>query len=86
MVTFELNLPAELAQRARNAGLLTDEAIQRLLNAALLQKAKRREAGQRLLEIATRLHDDGTAPMSEAALAEEISAYRQAKRAVARCA
>lgn len=84
MVTLELNLPAELAQRARQAGLLTDEAIQTLLSDAIRQIAERREAGQRLLEIASRLHDDGVPAMSDDDLMAEIAAHRAAKRASAR--
>ena len=40
-----VKLPDDLAQRAKNAGLLSDSAIQRLL-----EEAMRREAGRRLLE------------------------------------
>lgn len=43
-----VTLPDDVAQRARNAGLLSDSAIQRLL-----EDAMRREAGRKLLVIAS---------------------------------
>lgn len=71
-----LNLPDELARRAQNEGLLSAEAMQRMLEDTL-----RRAAGQRLLEIADRVHAAGIAPMSEEEIAAEVRAYRAEKRA-----
>ena len=71
-----LNLPDELALRAQNEGLLSAEAIQRMLEDTL-----RRAAGQRLLEIADHVHAAGVAPMSEEEIAAEVQAYRAEKRA-----
>lgn len=71
-----LNLPDELARRAQNEGLLSAEAIQRMLEDTL-----RRAAGRRLLEIADRLHAAGIAPMSEEEITTEVRDYRAEKRA-----
>jgi len=71
-----LNLPDELVRRAQNEGLLSTEAMQRMLEDTL-----RRAAGQRLLEIADRLHAADIAPMSEDEVAAEVRAYRAEKRA-----
>ena len=71
-----LNLPDELARRAQNEGLLSAEAMQRMLEDTL-----RRAAGQRLLEIADHLHAAGIEPMSEDEVAADVRAYRAEKRA-----
>ena len=68
-------LPGELAQRARRAGLLTDSAIARLL-----EEAMRREAGQRLLEVAEQLHAASVEPMSEEEIVAEVTAARAERR------
>ena len=60
MTEVIVKLPDELAQRAKRAGLLTDSAIQRLL-----EEAMRREAGQRLLHVAQRLSRAGAANPAE---------------------
>jgi hypothetical protein len=75
MMEITLNLPDELALRAQNEGLLSAEAIQRMLEDTL-----RRAAGQRLLEIADHVHAAGVAPMREE-IAAEVQAYRAEKRA-----
>jgi len=78
MTTLELklNLPDELAQRAKSAGLLTDTAIQKLL-----EDAVRRESGRRLLEIAERLHAANIPPMTEEEIVAEVKAVRAERRA-----
>jgi hypothetical protein len=75
MTTLELKLtlPDELAQRARDAGLLTPQALERLLNEAL----RRKQAADSLLSIADRVAAAGIAPMSM----EEINAEVKAARA-----
>lgn len=75
MTTLQVNLPDELAQRAQSAGLLTDTAIQKLLEDAI-----RREAGRRLLEISKRLHDAGIPPMTDEEIVAEVKAVRAARR------
>ena len=71
-----LNLPDELALRAQSEGLLSADAVQRMLEDTL-----RRAAGQRLLEIADRVHAAGIEPMSEEEVVAEVRAYRAEKRA-----
>lgn len=76
MMELTVTLPDDLAQRARSAGLLTDSAIQRLL-----EEAMRREAGRRLMEVAERLHAAGIPPMSEEEIDAEVRAARAERRA-----
>lgn len=76
MMEWVVKLPDELAQRARSAGLLTDSAIQRLL-----EEAMRREAGRRLLQVAERLQAAGVPPMSEDEVVAEVTAARAERRA-----
>lgn len=76
MTELVVNLPDELAQRARSAGLLTDSAIQRLL-----EEAMRREAGRRLLQVAERVHAAGIPPMSDEEIVAEVKAVRAERRA-----
>ena len=60
MTTFQIELPDSTAQAARAAGLLTPQALDRLLTQAL----RRREAANSLLSIADRVAAAGIAPMS----------------------
>ena len=76
MTELVVKLPDDLAERARRAGLLTDTAIQRLL-----EEAMRREAGRRLQEVAERLHAAGVPPMSEEEIVAEVKAARAERRA-----
>jgi hypothetical protein len=76
MTHLTVNLPDELAQRAKKAGLLSDEAIQRLL-----EDAMRREAGRKLLDIANRLHAADIPPMSDEEIVAEVKAVRAERRA-----
>jgi hypothetical protein len=75
MTTLELKLtlPDELAQRARDAGLLTPQALERLLN----EELRRKQAADSLLSIAGRVAAAGIPPMSM----EEINAEVKAARA-----
>lgn len=70
-----LELPDEVALRAQNAGLLTVEAVQRLL-----EDAMRRSAGRKLLSMAERLHAAGIPPMNEAALDDLIHQVRTERK------
>lgn len=76
MTELVVKLPDELVQRARSAGLLTDAAIQRLL-----EEAMRREAGRKLLAIAGRVHAAGIVPMSDEEIGAEVKAARAERRA-----
>jgi hypothetical protein len=76
MTMIEIRLPDDLAQRARNAGLLSDRAIQQLL-----EEAMRRQAGQRLLDVARSLHDAAIPPMTDDEIVAEVKAVRAEARA-----
>jgi post-segregation antitoxin (ccd killing protein) len=77
MTTVQITLPDQLAQRAKDAGLLSDTAIQ-----SLLEDAMRRQAGRRLMAVASELHAANIAPMSDdevVALVKEVRAERRAR-------
>ncbi|MDP2795081.1 MAG: hypothetical protein Q8O25_13570 [Sulfurisoma sp.] len=76
MTELALKLPDDLAQRAKSAGLLSDSAIQRLL-----EDAMRRTAGRKLLEIAERVHAAGIPPMTDEEVVAEVKAARAEQRA-----
>jgi hypothetical protein len=73
MTTIQIELPDATAQAAREAGLLTAPALERLLNEAI----RRRQAADALLSIADRVAAAGIPPMSM----EEINAEVKAARA-----
>ncbi len=73
MTTIQIELPEATAEAAREAGLLTPRALERLLNDAL----KRKQAADSLLSIADQVAAAGIAPMSM----EEINAEVKAARA-----
>jgi hypothetical protein len=76
MMQITLDLPDELARRALSEGLLSADAVQRML-----EDTMRRAAGSRLLQIADQIHEAGIEPMSEEEIAAEVKAYRAEKRA-----
>ena len=76
MTTIQIELPDARARAAREAGLLTPQALDRLLTDAL----KRQETADSLLSIAERVAAAGIAPMSM----EEINAEVKAARAECR--
>jgi cytochrome P450 len=78
MTTLEakLNLPDEIAREAQRAGLLTEQAIERLI-----EEAVRREAGKKLLDAMQRLRVANVPPLSEEEIASEVKAARAARRA-----
>ncbi len=73
---IEIELPDEVAQRARSAGLLSDGAIQQLL-----EDAMRRQAGRALLQVARDIQAAGIAPMSMEDIDAEVKAFRAERRA-----
>ena len=75
MAELVVKLPDELAQRARTAGLLSDSAIQRLL-----EDAMRCEAGRKLLAVVQRVQAAGIAPMSDEDIVAEVKAVRAERR------
>ena len=77
MTTIEIELPDATAQAARAAGLLTPQALARLLDAAL----KRQKAADSLLSIADRVAAAGIPPMSMDEINAEVKAVRAERRA-----
>jgi hypothetical protein len=73
MTTIQIELPDATALAARHAGLLTPQALERLIDDAL----RRKQAADALLSIADRVAAAGIPPMSM----EEINAEVKAARA-----
>lgn len=76
MTKVQIELPDATAEAAQAAGLLTSEALDRLLSSAL----RRRQAGDWLLSIADEVAAAGEPPMSEAEIRAEVKAAREARR------
>ena len=76
MTTIQIELPDATAQAARAAGLLTPQALDRLLTEAL----KRQEAADSLLSIADRVAQAGIEPMSMEDINREVKAARAQRR------
>ena len=76
MTTIQIELPDATAQAARDAGLLTPQALDRLLTDAL----KRQEAADSLLSIADRVAAAGIEPMSMEEINAEVKADRAERR------
>ena len=72
---LKLNLPDTLANEAQAAGLLTPQAIERLLREAVRSKAV-----NELFETADRLAAANIPPMTMAEIQAEVDAVRQARR------
>ena len=72
MTTVQIELPDGTAQAAQAAGLLTPQALDRLLNEAL----RKREAANSLLSIADRVAAAGIAPMTMQEIQAEVKAAR----------
>ena len=77
MTTIQIELPDATAQAARDAGLLTSQALVRLLNEAI----KRRQAADALLSIADRVVEASIPPMSMDEINAEVKAARAERRA-----
>lgn len=76
MTTVQVTLPDELAQQAKAAGLLTPEAMERLLAEAL----RRRRAVDELLKVADRVQAAGIPPMTMEEINAEVKAARAERR------
>jgi kynurenine formamidase len=76
MTTIKIDLPDATVQAARAAGLLTPEAIERLLNEAI----KRKQAAEWLLSIADRVSSVGIESLSMDEINAEVKAARQERR------
>ena len=75
MTTLEINLPDNLANEAKAAGLLTSEVIEQLIAQAL-----RRKSFERLLAVAERVEAAGVQPMTSEEINAEIKTYRAERR------
>lgn len=76
MTRIQIDLPDATAQAARDAGLLTPEALLRLLSDAL----RRRQAADTLLSIADRVAAAGIPPMTMEEINAEVKAARVERR------
>ena len=76
MTTVQIELPDATARAAREAGLLTTEALERLLKEAL----RRKRAADSLLAVADRVAAAGIAPMSMDEINAEVKAARAARK------
>ena len=72
MTKIEIEVPEATASAAREAGLLTTEALDRLLTDAI----KRRRTADSLLSIADRVAAAGIEPMSMEEIDAEVKAVR----------
>ena len=77
MTTIQIDLPDAMALAARDAGLLTPQALQRLLTDAL----ERQQAARELLQLADRVAEAGIPPMSMEEINAEVKAARAERRA-----
>ena len=76
MTTIQIELPDATAQAARDAGLLTTQALERLLNDAL-----RRKGVDELFEKMDELADANFPPMTMEEIQAEVDAVRAERRA-----
>jgi hypothetical protein len=76
MTTIQINLPDATAEAARDAGLLTPEALEQILEEAL----RRKQAADSLLSVAGRVAAAGIAPMSMAQINAEVKAARASRK------
>ena len=76
MTTIQIELPEATAKAAREAGLLTPQALERLLTDALA----RRRAAASLLSVANRIAAAGIEPMSMDSINTEVKAARIERR------
>lgn len=76
MARIQIDLPDATAQAARDAGLLTPEALLRLLRDAL----RRRQAADALLSVADRVAAADIPPMTMEEINAEVKAARAERR------
>lgn len=76
MARIQIDLPDATAQAARDAGLLTPEALLRLLSDAL----RRRQAADALLSVADRVASAGIPPMTMEEINAEVKTARAERR------
>jgi cytochrome P450 len=74
-VDLKITLSDQVAREAREAGLLTQRGIERLI-----EQAVRRESGRKLLDAMARLRDADGPPLTEDDIAAEVAAVRARRR------
>ena len=74
-IKIELQLPVATAQAANDAGLLTPDSLERLLQEAL----RRTKAADSLLSVANRVAAAGVAPMTMEEINAEVKAGRTSR-------
>ncbi len=77
MTTIQITLPDQLAQEARRAGLLTTEALERLLREAI----DRQQAVEELFAARDRMAAAKLPPMTMEEIQAEVDAVRAERRA-----
>jgi hypothetical protein len=75
MTQVTISLPDDLAQRAHEAGLLSDSGIRQALEGAI-----RRQAGERLRDMMRGMPREELTPEIEQMIADEVRAYRAERR------
>jgi hypothetical protein len=75
MTTVQIELPDTLVKEARQAGLLTPEAIESMLR----QRLRAQHVGE-LREAIDKMAGSGGTPMTMEEIEAEIQAYRQERR------
>ena len=76
MTKIQIELPDDTAKAAREAGLLTPDALGRLIRDAV----SRRQAAETLLSVADRIAEAGIEPMSMDDITAEVKAARAERR------
>jgi hypothetical protein len=76
MTRIQIELPDATAKAAKEAGLLTPQALDRLLTDAI----RRRQAADSLLSVADRVASAGVEPMSMEEIDAEVKAVRASRR------
>jgi hypothetical protein len=75
VTTVQIELPEELALRAKEAGLLTPEAME-----SMLRERLRKEAGEALREMWAGMPLEELTPEVEQEIVEEVRAFRAERR------
>lgn len=76
MTKIQIELPDATAKAAHEAGLLTSQALDRLLTDAI----RRRQAADALLKVTDRVAEAGIQPMSMEEINAEVKAVRAERR------
>ena len=76
MTKIQIELPDATADAARDAGLLTPQALDRLLTDAI----RRQQVADSLLAVADRVAEAGIAPMTMDEIDAEVKAVRAERR------